>query len=109
MEKTTEQTGRPAGHPGYCTCGACTDWRLANGLPSNRQPKPAAVAAPRPPTEWARPAAPPPDYQAITADYARRIHWWVRLFGIVWIVIPVALTLFVIVYMITAAARVSGS
>lgn len=23
-------------------------------------------------------------------DYLRRIHWWVRLFGIVWIVIPMA-------------------
>lgn len=26
-------------------------------------------------------------------DYIRRIHWWVRLFGIVWIVIPVVASL----------------
>lgn len=24
-----------------------------------------------------------------TEEYARRIHWWVRLFGIIWIVIPI--------------------
>jgi hypothetical protein len=28
------------------------------------------------------------DLLAGTKDYARRIHWWVRLFGIVWIVAP---------------------
>jgi hypothetical protein len=26
-------------------------------------------------------------------DYIRRIHWWVRLFGIVWVVIPVVASL----------------
>lgn len=33
-----------------------------------------------------------------TADYARRIHWWVRLFGIVWIVIPVVATIMAVFF-----------
>jgi hypothetical protein len=28
------------------------------------------------------------DLLAGTRDYTRRIHWWVRLFGILWIVFP---------------------
>lgn len=44
-----------------------------------------------------------PDEQA--TDYLRRIHWWVRLFGIVWIVIPVAMSLFATFFLIGMASR----
>jgi hypothetical protein len=45
-------------------------------------------------TDWPAPAADPnlDGIHVLTHknnDYLRRIHWWVRLFGIVWIVIPV--------------------
>lgn len=45
---------------------------------------------------------------AVTADYARRIHWWIRLFGIIWIGIPAAAALFMAVFMLAAMAK-SGS
>ena len=42
------------------------------------------------PTSWADPNL--DGIHVLTqrnTDYLRRIHWWVRLFGIVWIVLPV--------------------
>lgn len=33
-------------------------------------------------------------------DYMRRIHWWVRLAGIIWIGIPAAAALFAVVAVI---------
>lgn len=27
-------------------------------------------------------------------DYLRRIHWWVRLFGVLWLVVPVVCLVF---------------
>lgn len=37
-------------------------------------------------------------------DYLRRIHWWVRLFGLVWIVLPVIVGLAAILALAMAAA-----
>lgn len=42
---------------------------------------------------------------ASTAAYTRRIHWWVRLFGIVWIVIPAAMVLIAVAFLLGAAGR----
>ena len=39
-----------------------------------------------------------------TNDYIRRIHWWVRLFGIIWIVIPVVAALGGIAFFLGAEA-----
>lgn len=80
MSQTIDQTGRPAGHPGYCSCADCAVWfqrrekRIAEAGPPAQQPTP-----------WQAPVAPPP---GSATDYLRRIHWWVRLAGIIWIVIP---------------------
>jgi hypothetical protein len=46
------------------------------------------------PTAWPTPATDPnlDGIHVLTqrnTDYLKRVHWWVRLFGIVWIVIPV--------------------
>jgi hypothetical protein len=38
-----------------------------------------------PAARWAVPAGTALTPEAATADYARRIHWWVRLFGVVWL------------------------
>lgn len=43
-----------------------------------------------------------------TMDYVRRIHWWVRLAGIIWIVIPIVLTVLAVFFMIGAAANSSS-
>lgn len=49
-------------------------------------------------TSWPKPVGPDPNLDGIHVlthknnDYLRRIHWWVRLFGIVWIVIPIVAT-----------------
>lgn len=37
-------------------------------------------------------------------DYVRRIHWWVRLFGFVWIVLPALFVVGAVVFMIASAA-----
>jgi len=37
-------------------------------------------------------------------DYLRRIHWWVRLFGIIWIVMPVVAAVFGVVFFVAALA-----
>lgn len=36
-------------------------------------------------------------------DHLRRIHWWVRLFGIVWIVVPALLAVFAVGFFVFAA------
>ena len=41
-------------------------------------------------------------------DYMRRIHWWVRLFGVVWIVIPALIGVLAVVFMIGVAAKGNG-
>lgn len=38
-----------------------------------------------------------------TADYTRRIHWWIRLFGVAWLA-SWALGLVFAVYLISAAS-----
>ncbi len=43
-----------------------------------------------------------------TADYTRRIHWWVRLFGIVWIVIPVLAFLGAVAFALGALSLSAG-
>jgi hypothetical protein len=43
------------------------------------------------------------------ADYLRRIHWWVRLFGIVWIVIPVVATLMAIFFALGILSMASAT
>lgn len=45
------------------------------------------------PIKWPKPAVDlpaetPRDVALKSLSYLERIHWWVRLFGIVWIVIP---------------------
>lgn len=45
---------------------------------------------------------------AATEDYTRRIHWWVRLFGIVWIVVPAVAALMAVAFTLTALIM-SGS
>lgn len=45
---------------------------------------------------------------AATEDYTRRIHWWVRLFGIIWIVVPAVAALMAVAFTLTALI-VSGS
>lgn len=40
-----------------------------------------------------------------TADYVRRIHWWVRLFGIIWIVMPVVMCIFAVFFLVGVASR----
>ena len=40
-----------------------------------------------------------------TEDYVRRIHWWVRLFGVVWIVLPIIATVFAVVFMMGALVK----
>jgi hypothetical protein len=42
---------------------------------------------------------------ASTRDYTRRIHWWVRLFGIIWIGIPAAMAVLAVAFMVGAMAR----
>jgi hypothetical protein len=74
MSTTIDQTGRPAGHPGYCSCDGCAAW-LTN----------AGAAPPRRANTWAAPEPKTVSADERTADYARRIHWWVRLFGVVWL------------------------
>lgn len=83
MTSTIDQTGRPDGHPGYCSCPVCV------GLPK--------VTSPGRP-ETGRDMATLLDaidfgdtriasihgVLSETNSYAKRIHWWVRLFGVVW-------------------------
>lgn len=45
--ETIDQTDRPAGHPGYCICPACCDWRRNTGYVVE-------------PPKVAEPPAPPP-------------------------------------------------
>lgn len=59
----TTATTAPLVHPTDCRCPNC-NW---NG--GRADPTPAIT-----------------DPLERTADYARRIHWWVRLFGVVWLV-----------------------
>lgn len=93
MTQTIDQAaGRPNGHPGYCACPECFEWH---------QQKSAAKTASQM-TGWTEPVLTPAEQ---TADYARRIHWWVRLFGIIWIVIPIAMMLFAVVFMIALRAN----
>lgn len=40
-----------------------------------------------------------------TMDYTRRIHWWVRLFGIIWIVLPIVATVIAVFFLLGAAAN----
>lgn len=42
---------------------------------------------------------------ALTAAYTRRIHWWVRLFGIIWIVIPAVMAFIGFAFLLGAAGR----
>lgn len=37
-------------------------------------------------------------------DYLRRIHWWVRLFGILWIVVPAIAGLAFVAFFVAMAA-----
>lgn len=48
-----------------------------------------------------QPAAP----SGLAVDYLRRIHWWVRLFGIIWIVIPIVTLIIGGFFMIGVASR----
>ncbi len=43
-----------------------------------------------------------------TKEYARRIHWWVRLFGVVWLV-SLAFAMVVFFYMVGAATSATGN
>jgi hypothetical protein len=47
------------------------------------------VLTPPPPSDYigfgGKPLAPPANALTVT-DYARKIHWWVRLFGVIWLV-----------------------
>lgn len=76
----------PAGHPAGCDCSTCAVIRGA----------------------WSEPVEAMPSFDLAwhTNDYLRRIHWWVRLFGIIWIVIPVVFALIGVLFLlggITAA------
>lgn len=42
------------------------------------------------------------DLVAEQKDYLRRIHWWVRLFGILWIVVPVVAAALAAVFFVAA-------
>lgn len=44
----------------------------------------------------------------LAISYLRRIHWWVRLAGIIWIVIPVVLAVLAAVFLVGAAANSSS-
>ena len=58
------------------------------------------------PIEWPMPAI-DSNLDVLTRqsnDYLRRIHWWVRLFGIIWIVIPIVATLAGIAFFVGAIA-----
>lgn len=44
----------------------------------------------------------------LAISYLRRIHWWVRLAGIIWIVLPIILGVLAIIFMIGAAANSTG-
>lgn len=42
-----------------------------------------------------------------TEDYTRRIHWWVRLFGVVWLA-SIALGVVAFLWFVTVAASSMG-
>lgn len=42
-------------------------------------------------------------------DYLRRIHWWVRLFGIVWILVPIVSAAAVLTFFIGLMAFGAGT
>lgn len=94
MEKTTD---RPLveGHAATCRCSTCTTMRGAQLGPTRSAP-----------SGWAAPASHHPD---LSTDYLRRIHWWVRLAGIIWIVIPIVLAVLAAVFLVGAAANSSGA
>ena len=50
------------------------------------------------------PPQPAPRTGLVVADYLRRIHWWVRLFGICWLV-TVGLAVLGVVFMIIGMSR----
>jgi hypothetical protein len=87
MTQTIDQ-GRPDGHPGYCACPECFQWY------QQRNP----IASPTSSELVLTPAEQ-------TADYARRIHWWVRLFGIIWIVIPAIAAVALVAFLLGAMAN----
>lgn len=59
-------------------------------------------------TDWPKPSPTtlPPNLQGV--DYLRRIHWWVRLFGILWIVVPMVAAIMATVFFVVALA-IGGS
>lgn len=87
MTQTIEQAGRPIGHPGYCACPECFQWHQQNQSSTKAQWNELVLT----PTEQ-------------TTDYLR-IHWWVRLFGFVWLVIPAVMTIVLVAFMLGAMAN----
>jgi hypothetical protein len=59
VTQTMDQPVKPNGHHSYCACPEC--------FQSYQQGRAQAALT---------------DPAMLTADYARRIHWWVRLFGV---------------------------
>lgn len=99
MTNTIDQTGRPEGHPGRCTCADCAVWA------ARREHRVAGPTSPPPPPSAQRPVLWAPALQGPVdpaTDYLRRIHWWVRLAGIIWIVIPALMVLFGVGFMFFA-------